>query len=470
MRNVDPVLLSKLNNQHQTKANDAQPKMSVAVARARNTVMDSTYWTVETIRTGNNLGDVSIAARRQKVTGPPNRIYEIHVVNGVVGTAIREYPDKLKAGWQNQFNLGAGTNVAIAFDGEWQRYRNLWRFVADDKPWIFWVDDSGVLWRQLWDDESTKDSLSTGVSKVKAIRGWKNTAIHYLDQGIVAVYIKTDGTVWYRNYCIQEDHTTVWEYEKQLTEFTGTAQNINLFTTNDYRMGFVIEDSLGQIHWFITPRNWGGMASPAENIATSLKDITFEVIPIEFYDTFDNENIEASISDIKFYVCPAGIVPDVVSTERLSFSDQKTIKVIFNYDLECDLVNLKDALSLRNESYQYFTIDSVSQSGKTLTITTVEEMPFAQDVILGYNAVGTYYLAFRISSTCLYDYERPLELIVNGLPPIGYTQENLATSIISLLFNVKQVYYSSAFNGGEQIEASITNVSFDVTKVGENPL
>ena len=59
-------------------------------------------------------GDVSLA-RRFKVTGSPNRIYEIHVDNGVVGTAIREYPDKLKDGWKDQFTLGAGSKVGIAF-------------------------------------------------------------------------------------------------------------------------------------------------------------------------------------------------------------------------------------------------------------------------------------------------------------------------------------------------------------------
>ncbi len=466
MRNVDPVLLSKLNNQHQTKANDAQPKMSVAVARARNTVMDSTYWTVETIRTGDNLGDVSIAARRQKVTGPPNRIYEIHVVNGVVGTAIREYPDKLKAGWQNQFTLGAGTNVAIAFDGEWQRYRNLWRFVADDKPWIFWVDDSGVLWRQLWDDESTKDSLSTGVSKVKAIRGWKNTAIHYLDQGIVAAYIKTDGTVWYRNYCIQEDHTTVWEYEKQLTEFTGTAQNINLFTTNDYRMGFVIEDSLGQIHWLITPRNWGGMASPAENIETSLKDITFEVIPIEFYDTFDNENIEASLADIWFNVAEP-IYPEVLS---VSNEDEYTIIVKFSHEVDYDLSTVKDAFEVRDSMGAIFAIVSTSEGidSSELVLTLVN---FA-------SASGSMFVKYDrniIELDCLNQGSRfaiesfDIEFMPDLAPPEGFLEETIEAGITNLIFDVKQVYYIDGFTGVEQIEASV-NISFDVTKVGENPL
>ena len=300
MRSIDPVLLSKVNNQHQTKANDAQPKMSVAVARARNTVMDSSYWVAETIRTGANLGDVSLAPRRQKVTGPPNRIYEIHVVGGVVGTAIREYPDKFKDGWQNQFTLGAGSKVAIAFDGEWHRYRKLWRLVTHEKPWIFWVDGDSKLWAQLWDDDTTKQELATGVTYVRAIRAWKNLNLADKDQGIVVGYIKSDGKVYYRNYCQLLDLSYTWEIERQVTEFTGTASSLNLFITNDYRMGFTVAGSLDDIYWYITDRDWAGMAIAADTISVAPAELTVDLIPIEY--------IIPHIEDECLTVAPAELV------------------------------------------------------------------------------------------------------------------------------------------------------------------
>ena len=300
MRNVDPVLLSKLQSQHQTKANDAQPKMSVAVARARNTVMDSSYWVAETIRTGANLGDVSLAPRRQKVTGPPNRIYEIHVIGGVVGTAIREYPDKFKDGWQNQFTLGTGSKVAIAFDGEWHRYRKLWRLVTHEKPWLFWVDGDSKLWAQLWDDVSTKQELATGVTYVRAIRAWKNLNLADKDQGIVVGYIKSDGKVYYRNYCQLLDLTYTWEIERELTEFTGTASSLNLFITNDYRMGFIVADSLDDIYWYITDRDWAGMAIAADTISVAPAELTVDLIPIEY--------IIPHIEDEYITVAPAELI------------------------------------------------------------------------------------------------------------------------------------------------------------------
>ena len=299
MRNVDPVLSNKLNSQYQTKANNAQPKMNVAIARARNTVSDSSYWVVETIRTGANLGDVSLAPRRQKVTGSPDRIYEIHVYNGEVRTSIREYPDKFKDGFQHQFSLGAGSSVAIAFDGEWERYRNLWRLVTHEKPWIFWVDSSKTLWAQLWDDTSTLWEVASNVEYCRAIRAWKNLNMADKDQGIVVGYIKSDGKVYYRNYCQLLDLSYTWEPERQVAEFTGTALSLNLFITNDYRMGFVVEDSLNDIYWYITDRNWAGMAIAADTLTVAPATLEVDLIPIEYYEGFEYELLTVAPAELE---------------------------------------------------------------------------------------------------------------------------------------------------------------------------
>lgn len=295
MRNITSNLSEKLNNAQQTPANKADPKMSIKVSRARTSVVDSTYWTVETIRTEEGLGDVSVAPRRFKSYGHPNRLYEIHVHNNEVKTAIREYPDKLKDGWKDQFTLGPGSSVAIAFNGHWERYRKLWRLITDEKPWIFWVDDMGVLWRQYWDDETTKLELATNVSCVRAIRAWKNVNVIDSDQGIVVGYVKTDGTVCYRNYCQQEDYTYVWEGERHLTQFTDTAVHLNMFITNDYRMGFAIESSTGQVHWLITPRNWAGMAVEQHTITVNPVG-SADLLEVSYYYFFHDEIIVTNVS------------------------------------------------------------------------------------------------------------------------------------------------------------------------------
>ena len=297
MKNISTDLSNKIKTPFQTPANNADPKMAITVVRAKDTIMDNTYWTTEVIRTGMDLGDVSVAPRRFTPYGSPNRIYEIHVQNGIVSTSIREYPDKLEEGWKEQFTLGPGKSVGIAFDGHWERYRKLWRLITNEKPWIFWVDSTGVLWRQHWDDISTLTQLDTGVTRVRAIRAWKNVNIADQDHGIVVGYIKTDGTVWYRNYCQQADYSYIWENANQLIDFTGTAVSLNMFIANDYRMGFIIEDSLGQIHWLITPRNWAGMAIASEYIKASVSG-SIELIEIEKIDTYNTEYISASVGGL----------------------------------------------------------------------------------------------------------------------------------------------------------------------------
>ena len=83
----------------------------------------------------------------------------------------------------------------------------------------------------------------------------------------------------YRNYCQQEDNSYVWENEKTLL-FTGVAQSLNLFISNDYRMGFIIEDSVGKIHWMVTARSWSGMGIAPDYISARTGSNEIKFIPV----------------------------------------------------------------------------------------------------------------------------------------------------------------------------------------------
>lgn len=292
MRNISPSLNEKLKQQNQTHYNNANPKMNITIARARSSIIDSSYFNIEKIRTKEGIGDISIAARRLRPYGSPDRLYEIHIDNGIAKTAIREYPDEEREGWKKQFDIGEAKSVAIAFDGEWVLNDKLqWQIKTHEKPYIFWVDNGNVLKYRIWDEEGTTDELATEVAKVKATRAWKNANIKIHDQGLLVVYIKTDGKVYYRNYCEQKDGTFIWETETQISEFTGVAVNSNLFITNDYRTGIIIEDSNGKIHWLITKRNWASMALAPEKILASIGDISVDFIGTTKYRGYCTERI-----------------------------------------------------------------------------------------------------------------------------------------------------------------------------------
>lgn len=517
MKNIPEDLSNKIKIPLQTPANNADPKMAITVVRAKDTIMDNTYWTTEVIRTGMDLGDVSVAPRRFTPYGSPNRIYEIHVQNGIVSTSIREYPDKLEEGWKEQFTLGPGKSVGIAFDGEWERYKQTYRLVTYEKPWISWVDLNGILWTQKWDEEDTKLQLSTDVVKVRMIRAWKNTAIEYLDQGIVAAYIRTDGKVYYRNFCIQENYTEAWEYEKQLNGFTGVAVNVNLFITNDYRMGFIVEDTAGEIHWLVTHRNWGGMASPAENLISGVKDLEFDVTAIDTYTVhtpsivpapeppassiinpdklrlIPDEKLSTTVRPLRVFVCPPSIprIPDITGVERLAFTDNKTIRISFNYELACELDALMPHINIVTTSGKLLEIDQLEQSENDLTIKMVEEMRDMDNLMLTYTEVGSYYIAMKVNDTCVIDYGKAISLSILGRPPEVqenlsvfidatftvidiletkmYEEEHLIAGVSDLTFTVTEVD-TIGVDFKEHVTAKISDVTFTVTQTGTSPI
>lgn len=333
MRQIGPDLLAKLNQAEQTAANNADPKISIQVSRARTTVMDSSYWTVETIREKAGIGDISLAARRLKNYGRPDRLYEIHVDNGVVKTTIREYPDLQKVGWQPQFELGAGSAVAIAFNGEWALWRKKWRLKTTVKPWIFWVDATGVLWAQLWDEVDTMVQLATGVVKVKAMRGWKNKYYPERDQGIVVGYIKSDGFLYYRNYCQDINSNQIWEMERSVPEVNFQVVNLNMWLTNDYRMGFVLENGIGEVYWLITERNWAGMAIGVETIMAAPFAVTVDYDVIEYPTAHHEETLFGAIGIVDAKLLYAMPDNSIMAAENLpDIEENWGFNIILNFE------------------------------------------------------------------------------------------------------------------------------------------
>lgn len=469
MRQLPPDLSSKINQSLQTIDNNAQPNMAISVSRAKNTVQDSSYWTVETIREISGLGDVSVAPRRFNVSGRPDRIYEIHVRNGEVFTSIREYPDKLREGFKTQFGLGPGKSVGIAFNGEWKRYRRFYRLITDEKPWIAWVDNNNILWVQKWDEINTKKQLSTDTGKVKMIRAWKNLVIRHQDQGIIVAYIKKDGKVYYRNYCIQEDGSEAWEYEKELTSFKGVAVNVNLFITNDYRMGFIIEDNTGKIHWLVTHRNWGGMASPAENINTGIKEIKMEVIPIKYYKAYsDHENLSTGINDIWLNVAEP-IYPKPIYAENPDESPEK-ILLRFSHNIDVDMNIVKNAFTIRDSRGIIFPITMTlhgMNNSEIIFIMGRFDSAFG-NMTISYNrnvyGIDSIHQGSRFGVDSFDFIFTPILT-----PPARYSTENLQVGIKDISVQSTQVYYKN-FSGGEKVNTGISDISIVVTKVGSNPL
>lgn len=465
MRGIDPFLLSKINSQNQTIYNNANPKVSVQVSRAKTTVSDSTYWTVETIRERPGLGDLSIAARRQKAYGPPNRLYNIYIENNVVRTAIREYPDYLKEKWKDQFDLGPGSAVAIAFDGEWEWYRKKWQLKTYENPFIFWVDGSGKLWVQLWNDVTTKLELAVGVSKVKSIRGWKNTEVPEVDQGLIVGYIKVDGKAYYRNYCYQPTGEFYWEYEKEIAALPGPLVNLNMFRTNDYKVGFIVEDLNGALSWAITSRSWAGMANPPESITAGITDIAIVVYPIIYHDLNHDEYLTTGITDLFLNVAEP-IYPVVIGAMN---DDDYTMRIKFSHAINYDLTLVKAAFNVKDTlNVNYGILSTAAGIDNTEIVLNMVNFASAKNnMFITYDrnivALDSLYQGslFAIDSF-VFEFKADIE------PPQGHAIEHLSIGINPTL-TVLDVTYTSLFTV-ENLNVGISNIAIVVTKVGENPL
>lgn len=459
MRQITTQLNEKLKSNQQTPANKADPKMSIQVSRARMTVMDSDYWTVETMREKANLGDIGIAPRRFRPYGQPNRIYEIHVDNGIVGTSIREYPDTFKDGWKDQFTLGVGSSVALAFDGNWQRYRSAWRLVTEEKPWIFWVDSGGALWRQLWDDESSLSQLDSSVTYVRAIRAWRNLYSSELDQGIVVGYIKTDGTVWYRNYCRQADGTVTWEVARQVP-YVSNAVHLNLFLTNDYRVGFCIEKSNKEIQWIITQRNWAGMALIPENIQTSVSLNEIKLIPIAYSGQNAVERIESRIRFGKVNFCPMETIinfsPSIIRAKRM---DSNLVEIEYDTDLY-EVPNCPESFTISNNSI----VEVSKLDTKTLKLTTANTLVSVGSWTVTYDGLGEINSFY--SEYCKPEFGS-FTVLATGEPPS--VSEIIEPNMMMTNIDFTQCVFSSFYNV-ERIDAALGMVTVELIKIGTNPL
>jgi hypothetical protein len=290
MRILPAKLREKIEKASQTIYENADPKMDVFLRRARTGLTGTDLFYMQTIREGTDLEALGIDLQRTNVNAPPSKAFNIYIKDGICKVATKNLPSKVKEPWVDVLTVGPATDCDIAFDGRWYRddqYR--WQLVTQGNPWLFYVT-GGKLYARHW--TATPILLAEGVSKIAALRGWKNTYMWNHDQGIIVAYIKS-GQIYYRNYCQQPpDQPALWEIERQV-DLPTPAQNVALFRTNDYRTGFLCE-SEGQIHWAITTRNWANMATEVHSLSAGI-DISVALIDLEYSNVWLKHNLSAGI-------------------------------------------------------------------------------------------------------------------------------------------------------------------------------
>lgn len=234
------------------------------------------------------------------MTRNPPEIYAIGLVDGRATVKVAENKDYIDdVIWETIEILGEAIECAIEFDGDWTKMVSQYRFETEEKPWAFWIDNNNILWGQHLLDNSTKIELSNEVVKLTAVRGYRNIIFPDMDQGLVVMYIKEDGLVYYRSRIFASEGIYVWDNEILVTEFTKIATAIRSFRTNDYRIGFIIEDTDGISTMLLTDRNWAGIAIGSEKIQAYPYEIHLDLIELDYENTYEDIHIQANPYDIK---------------------------------------------------------------------------------------------------------------------------------------------------------------------------
>ena len=489
MRPIPSSLESKLKQAFQTIHGNADPKMDIIAQKVQKYLTEGTFLQPRTIRTGDSLGPLDICIRREDVNSDPTEIVMAYIENGVAKVATLPYVHKPDEEFTYKYTIGPAVDVACDFDGRWHRITDRtgiyfdtsvrWALTTFGEPYIATVRADGSLYVQQGESGQSLQLAADNVSKVAALRAWKNVMLYNHDQGLIVAYIR-NGEVCYRNYCQQPDgQSTIWETEKTVTELPSPAQHISLFRTNDYRMGFMTESN-GQMYWAITARDWSGMAVPPEKIAVSITDYDVDLLPIKHKDAYaPAENIAASIQDYEANLCP-NIYPQLVSVYNPA-EDAETIILEFDMGIE-NHIGQQAAFTLTDTGSNTFTVLSTAQ-GATANLLVLTVAPFtlhSGDITVDYSDTlgtlgavvqgGCFMRVASFSDSFTPDLAPPAP--PEGMEPVqlngsnsGWTpQEKLAASITNYEASLTRINrHEGQFS--EKLAASITNYEVELIHV-----
>lgn len=461
MRTIPSELLNKVRKKWQGTAENANPGMKAYLSRG----LINELFQVYTIQENENVEAVDVTVSRPETKADPSKVYAICLNDGVASVKSKPLPYDELVPWISEFQVSSGVaDAAIEFNGYWKYNfdENRFNFITEEYPWIFYVV-SGTLKAQYWQD--TALTLSTDVSKVAAIRGWvPANGERSNDQGLIVAYVKTDGHVYYRNYCIQEDEQVLWESEKQITEFTDTVSNLSLFRTNDFRIGFAAEIS-GELHWIVTERNYAGMSVLPEFVTGDVVSLTATTTPVQY---IENDNTEEYVTgDVTILgACLGDGTANAVEVVETGFIDEYQMYIRFNYPLELIRGTLTEHFEITNISNTVTNVVIDSEDSTQLIITVAEEL-------ITYISVTVAYDGLAIMRAVVTDMWREYmltadEWTISGQPPEAY--EYVTGDVNSVSASITMVNYVEHDSTEEYVTGDVNSLTATITQVGYDPL
>ena len=378
MRYIPSSIIEKVKKLHQTKAENADPKINLVMQRTHRYIEQGSLLSPYDLWERSNLGPLDIAIRRENRMTAPDKLYLIYIESGIAKVAWIDYIKSIedKNEWEFLYELGPAVDVAAEFDGHWERTSPdaevcfdspaQWSHVTAGEPYFFRVLPDGSLVVQQGQGPLVT-LADTAVTKVSALRGWKNVYRWKHDHGLICAYIRSN-TVCYRNYANQGTETEhlppAWENERAVTQLPYPAQNVSLFRTNDFRVGFLAESN-GEIFWTVTDRNWAGMAIRQHTVIATSSDILTQMLEVVYRSAYTDHTVAVAGAEVETLLSPA-IWPQVLNIEN---TDEFTIIICCDLELYGDLVGLESAFSIVDDLGETVTVTATAKGTAQAYIT-----------------------------------------------------------------------------------------------------
>lgn len=244
---------------------------------------------------GMDIHDISM--RQLLESNGPDQIWCIGVDDKKALLYRREYSanGKSRPKWEGIYSPGEAVAAAIEFDGEWVLRTGADKFTIETEaePWMFFITEDSNLYAQHGLDEDTRFLMDTGVISVHACKGYSSQMYKNQDQGLVVVYIKSDGTAYYRQYTLNTDTgAKIWSNAIKV-KADEKWKEINVHRLNDYRLGIELTNDSHNL-WMLTDRTYVGQSVYPENASFGDNNIT----GLSFFSK--NEEIDFSGKAILF--------------------------------------------------------------------------------------------------------------------------------------------------------------------------
>lgn len=314
-RSIDSTTLAAAKKPIQTKATDADPRLSLWISRPVTQLVDAHFLETLNVPGTENVTDCAVAVKHTHFGRSADAIYIAYVTGGVAKVTAAKSTEVMKRhSFADQGFSAAAERVAICFDGTMpKRVSNTYEFITEPLPWVFWMTGGKLFGKKLGstDTVTLAEQNCTWVSAVRAM--WSE--VNGFDFGLCVFFILS-GAVYYRQMI-----NGVW-YDAEVVPSSAlptlssgvTFTEVAASRTWDYRVVLQLKASDGTLYEVFT--QFGGLGSKgAEHV--EIRDVRASGVltKVDYHDTAETEHIE--ISSVKAGAPYGGLystaVPKIIS-------------------------------------------------------------------------------------------------------------------------------------------------------------